>query len=82
MRQGARRGKAEAIKAYFDCVEPAERCEGDEKNQSACNPFCEWVTFGRNTTLRNSVWFCRRAGHRLSRTVDVVRLWLKSRRVA
>ena len=48
---------------YFDCVEPAERCEGDEKNQSACNPFCEWVTFGRDNNLRNSAWLCRRAGH-------------------
>ena len=52
-------------KRYFDCVEPAERCEGDEKNQSACNPFCEWVTFGRDNILRNSAWLCRRASHRL-----------------
>lgn len=38
-------------RTYFDRVEPAESCECDEKHQSACDPFCEWVTFGGNRAV-------------------------------
>ena len=52
IRGHVRGGGGAGQQPYLDRVEPAESREGDEKNKSTCNPFCEWVTFGGNA-LRN-----------------------------
>ena len=67
---------------YFDRVKPAESGECDEKHQSACDPFCEWVTFGGNrAVLRDRAKFCR-AGHSLRRGVVQEVAIVRPRRVA